>query len=207
MQVAGFVDANLITAYRTAATSAVAIDQLAATGPQVLGLLHHVAALGPHRLEHRLRFPAGVLDDGGHLSFGRTADLGGGGLRFPRALAQHRLGLAPYLVGLVVGLAQELGHALLGPGLHVGRRLVGRLEQAGRLLAQRSGQRGLVELGVGGPILRLGQLPAQLPLPLGGPAQLVGHAPQVGAHLGGVEAPEGQGERAPCHLVGAERSR
>jgi ornithine cyclodeaminase/alanine dehydrogenase len=38
-EVAGFVDANLITAYRTAATSAVAVDLLAASGPQVMGLL------------------------------------------------------------------------------------------------------------------------------------------------------------------------
>jgi alanine dehydrogenase len=47
-EVAGFVDANLITAYRTAATSAVAIDQLAATGPQVLGLLGSGAEAQSH---------------------------------------------------------------------------------------------------------------------------------------------------------------
>jgi alanine dehydrogenase len=38
-QIAGFVDANLITAYRTAATSAVAVDALAKPDPEVLGLL------------------------------------------------------------------------------------------------------------------------------------------------------------------------
>jgi len=36
---AGLVDANLITAYRTSATSAVAVDRLAAAGPATLGVL------------------------------------------------------------------------------------------------------------------------------------------------------------------------
>jgi ornithine cyclodeaminase/alanine dehydrogenase len=36
---AALVDANLITAYRTAATSAVAVDRLAAAGPAALGVL------------------------------------------------------------------------------------------------------------------------------------------------------------------------
>src|SRR5262245_62156784 len=38
-KIAGFVDANLITAYRTAATSAVAVDLLAKRDAKVLGLL------------------------------------------------------------------------------------------------------------------------------------------------------------------------
>jgi alanine dehydrogenase len=47
-EVAGFVDANLITAYRTAATSAVAVDLLAGTGPQVMGLLGSGAEAQSH---------------------------------------------------------------------------------------------------------------------------------------------------------------
>jgi ornithine cyclodeaminase/alanine dehydrogenase len=47
-EIAGFVDANLITAYRTAATSAVAVDLLAGTGPQVMGLLGSGAEAQSH---------------------------------------------------------------------------------------------------------------------------------------------------------------
>jgi alanine dehydrogenase len=47
-EVAGFVDANLITAYRTAATSAVAVDLLAGIGPQVMGLLGSGAEAQSH---------------------------------------------------------------------------------------------------------------------------------------------------------------
>jgi alanine dehydrogenase len=47
-EVAGFVDANLITAYRTAATSAVAVDLLAEPGPQVMGLLGSGAEAQSH---------------------------------------------------------------------------------------------------------------------------------------------------------------
>jgi ornithine cyclodeaminase/alanine dehydrogenase len=47
-EIAGFVDANLITAYRTAATSAVAVDLLAKTGPQAVGLLGSGAEAQSH---------------------------------------------------------------------------------------------------------------------------------------------------------------
>ncbi len=47
-EVVGFVDANLITAYRTAATSAVAVDLLARTGPQAMGLLGSGAEAQSH---------------------------------------------------------------------------------------------------------------------------------------------------------------
>jgi ornithine cyclodeaminase/alanine dehydrogenase len=47
-EVAGFVDANAITAYRTAATSAVAVDLLAQSGPQALGMLGSGAEAQSH---------------------------------------------------------------------------------------------------------------------------------------------------------------
>jgi alanine dehydrogenase len=47
-KIAGFVDANLITAYRTAATSAVAVDLLAKPDAQVLGLLGSGAEAQSH---------------------------------------------------------------------------------------------------------------------------------------------------------------
>ena len=84
---------------------------------------------------------------------------------------------------------------------------MGGLQQAGRLLAQSPGQGGLVQLGVGGPILGVGQLASQVALTIGRPPQLVGHAAQVGADLGGVEAPERQREGTARDLVRAERCR
>jgi alanine dehydrogenase len=47
-RIAGFVDANLITAYRTAATSAVAVDLLAGRDANVLGLLGSGAEAQSH---------------------------------------------------------------------------------------------------------------------------------------------------------------
>jgi alanine dehydrogenase len=47
-KIAGFVDANLITAYRTAATSALAVDQLARPDARVLGLLGSGAEAQSH---------------------------------------------------------------------------------------------------------------------------------------------------------------
>src|SRR5262249_20138365 len=47
-RIAGFVDANLITAYRTAATSAVAVDLLAKPQAKVLGLLGSGAEAQSH---------------------------------------------------------------------------------------------------------------------------------------------------------------
>src|SRR5262245_48434248 len=47
-EIAGFVDANLITAYRTAATSAVAVDLLAKPASDVLGLLGSGAEAQSH---------------------------------------------------------------------------------------------------------------------------------------------------------------
>lgn len=47
-EIAGFLDANSITAYRTAATSAVAVDLLAKPDPDVLGLLGSGAEAQSH---------------------------------------------------------------------------------------------------------------------------------------------------------------
>ena len=54
---AALVDANLITAYRTAATSAVAVDRLAPPGPAILGVLGSGLEAQMHVAGHRERAP------------------------------------------------------------------------------------------------------------------------------------------------------
>ena len=69
---------------------------------------------------------------------------------------------------------------------------------------KRRRQGGLVEHRVGGPVLGVGQLVEQLPLPIGHAPQADGQGFEVGTYLVGVEPATHRPERVPGHIVGGQ---
>ena len=96
---------------------------------------------------------------------------------------------------------------LLGLGHDPGRLLVGVAQDLRAVLAERRGQRGLVDHGMGRPLLGLGHGRPQLLLLLLHGLEGAGHRLEVGPHLVGVEAPADDGKRVPGDVPGGDPGR
>ena len=96
--------------------------------------------------------------------------------------------------------------ALLGLGPDVGGRLVRAADDLGRVLAEGVGERGFVEVGVGGARLGVAHRLLEFALTILGGAQRLGHPGQVVPDLVGIEAAEGGGEAAVRDFLSGHRN-
>ncbi len=128
-------------------------------------------------------------------------------LHFDHPLGRRRLRAHLELLGLMLGLAHEGGRRLLGLGHDAGRLLVGVVEDLRAVLAQRRDQGGLVDHGVGRPLLGLRHGRPELLLLLLHGGEGPGHRLEVGPHLVGVEAPADDGKRVPGDVPCGEAGR
>ena len=135
------------------------------------------------------------------VGLGRGTDVGRHLIGLLDAPGKDVLGLEARPGAVLISFLDHARHALLGLGAHVGRSFSGAAQDAGGLFSQSSGERGLVELGMGKGAARLLEGLAQLLLPLARRDHLVAHLLQEAADLILVVAPEDNRERAPCDLV------
>ena len=127
-------------------------------GPQLLGLLHHGPALGPglgHQLPRPRAWTASSL--GPCLLLGPAAEVGGDRLGLGGAVGGVLFGRVSAAARLVFGLGPQREASASALATSLGGGVVGRAQHPGRLLAQGGRERGLVEDGVGGPVLGLGR--------------------------------------------------
>ena len=111
------------------------------------------------------------------------------------------------LVDLALRLTQQRRRPLLGLGHDARRLFVGVAQDLRAVLAQRRRQGGLVDHGVGRPLLGLGQRGPQLLLALLERLEAPGHRLEVGPHLVGVEAPPDDGEGVAGDVPGRDPGR
>ena len=175
--------------------------------PLLLGPGHHLFALGARLGAHPVLLRGGLGQDA--LLFGPRLLLGAGhqSLHLDHPLGGGRLRAHLELLGLVLGLADQRRRRLLGFRHDPRRLLVGVVQDLCAVLAQRRGQRGLVDHGMGGPLLRLGHGRPQLLLLLFHALEGTGHGLEVGPHLVGVEPPPDDGERVPGDVTGGDPGR
>jgi hypothetical protein len=124
----------------TASTSVSAWPRIcSASAPKALGV---GGGIDPHGLDLGL----GFVEDPVALGLGVGHDRPCSRLRLGGAQAQHLRGVVGHAVGLVLGVAHQLGRLGLGLGSDLRRRLARRLEDPGRLLAEQFGETVLVDV-------------------------------------------------------------
>ena len=161
--------------------------------PLVLGPRDHCLAVGHRVGDDPLALDAGLLLRVGHQQ-----------LHLDDALGDRRLRLRLEVVDLALRLPQQRRRPLLCLGDDASCLLVGMAQDLRAVLAQRRRERGLVDQGVGGPLLGLGQGGPQFLLTLLDGLEAPGHRLQVGAHLVGVEAPPDDGEGVAGDVPGRD---
>ena len=146
-------------------------------------------------------------DDPLTLHAGLLFGVGHQQLHLDDALGRRRLGARLQFVDLALRLAQQRGRPFLGLDDDAGRLFVGVPEDLRAVLAERRRQGRLVDHGVGGPLLGLGQGRPQLLLALLERLEAAGHRLEVGPHLVGVETPADDGEGVACDVPGRDPGR
>ena len=177
------------------------------TAPGLLHLLEECPPLVLGAGDDRLPVGHGLGEEALALHAGLLLGVRHQQLDLDDALGRRGLGARLQLVDLALGLAQQGGRTLLGLGDDSCRLLVGVAQDLRAVLPQRRREGGLVDDGVGGPLLGLGHGGAQLLLALLECLDAPRHRLQVGPHLVRVEAPPHDGERVAGDVPGRDAGR